>query len=95
VVYTIGHRDSYLEYLSRPEPCMKLGRRGPADPRGPGYPGGSVWETAGDARRHCPAGYDVFGVAAEWRVDTEPSRGGPWDDLLVDSGIVRLVPRSP
>ena len=72
---------------------MKLGRRGPEDPRDPGYPGGSVWETAGDARRHCPAGYDVFGVAAEWRVDTEPSRGGPWDDLLIDSGIVRLAPR--
>jgi hypothetical protein len=91
MIYTIGHRDSYLEYLSRPEPCMKLGRRGPDDPWNPGYPGGSAWETAADAWSHCPEAYWVFVVEAEWRADTEPSQDGPWDDLLVDSRIVGPV----
>lgn len=95
IIYTIGHRESYLEYLSRPCPCVKLGRRGPDDPRHPGYPGGAVWETAADAWRHCPEGYWVFGVEASWRADTEPSRDGPWDDLLADSRVVGPVPPRP
>jgi len=77
MIYTIGHKASYFEYLSRPEPCLKA-------------VGGSVWKTKEDAQKHCNENYEVFGVVAEWRVDTKPNKNGQWDDLLVNSEIVKL-----
>lgn len=90
MIYTIGHTESYREYLrDSTNPHIKLGRRGHDDPDNPNYEGGSAWETEDEALAACPEGFDVFGLNARWRVDTAPSGHG-WDNLLVDSEFFEL-----
>jgi hypothetical protein len=53
------------------------------------YSGGSVWRTHNEALRNCPESYTVFAVIADWDKDTAPSKDGPWNDLLVDSLLIK------
>lgn len=85
MIYTIGHEESYTRYFREQERPLKLGRN-----RRDGYPGGSVWETEEEARAHCPDGYQVYGLFADWEADTEPSKEGDWHDLLVNAELVQL-----
>jgi hypothetical protein len=85
MIYCIGKEEAYERYFQEQERPHKSGRN-----LQDGYPGGSVWEAEEDARNHCPAGYQVYGVLAHWRIDTEPSKVGNWDDLLIDAELVQL-----
>jgi hypothetical protein len=84
MIYCIGHRESYERYFAEQEQPEKMGRT--AD-----YQGGSVWLTLEEALAHCPDGFAVYGVLAEWDRDTQPSADGPWHDLLVHSRLVRVA----
>lgn len=85
MIYCIGKEDAYEQMFQEIGHHYKLGRNVEH-----GYPGGSVWETEEDARKHCTSGYTVYGVKANWRIDTEPSKEGNWDDLLIDAEVVQL-----
>jgi hypothetical protein len=86
VIYCIGKEELYEQYFQDQARPHKAGRNVKSE-----YPGGSVWETEEDARKHCPEGYQVYGVLAHWRIDTEPSKDGNWDDLLIDAELVQLT----
>lgn len=86
MIYTIGLTESYLSYFADQGRPRKKGRSG-------FYPGGSVWQTREAAEEHCPRGYSVFGVLAEWGTQTAPSLVGDWHDLLVDADLVLLGER--
>lgn len=84
MIYTVGHKASYDRYLREQGPqCYKRGPRGD-------YPGGSVWRTVEEAEHHAPEGYAVYGVIADWELDTTPSSRGDWHDLLHDARIVSV-----
>ena len=84
MIYTIGHQKSYELYFEEQGTPRKLGRT-------KDYGGGSCWQTKDEAQKHCPEGYSVYGVMADWDRDTEPNReGGSWHDLLVTSDLVKL-----
>ncbi len=83
MIFTIGHTESYKQYLSKQEKCMKLGRT-------ENYRGGSVWQTKEEAEKFCPVDYSVYGLKADWNKDTEPNPNNCWSDLLYDREIVDL-----
>lgn len=85
MIYTIGRTKNYERYLDEYSRPRKLGRT-------KRYRGGSVWDTREKAQRYADKypGYRVYGVLAEWNNQTEPSKVGPWHDLLADSILVRL-----
>ena len=83
MIYTIGHTESYHRYFEEQGTPSKKGRT-------EDYSGGSVWKTIEDAEKHCPKGYSVFGMIADWDKDTEPSKDGDWNDLLIDADLVKL-----
>lgn len=61
-------------------------------PGPPNYPGGYAFRTVEDAQARIDeisnGEYAVFGLEAEWGVDTEQSTNGPWHRLLRDARIV-------
>lgn len=84
MIYTVGERNTYDRYIAEDANPRKKGRVGQ-------YCGGSVWEDPTEAARHAPLGYGVYGVIANWELDTSPSlSGGPWHDLLVDARILHV-----
>ena len=83
MIYTIGHEESYTRYFHEQGRPLKLGRKEDC-------PGGSVWKTEEEARKHCLDGYQVYGVMADWEADTEPSQEGDWHDLLINAELVQL-----
>ena len=84
LIFTIGHTESYERaFRDRPEGLQKKGRTR-------GYPGGSVWNSYDEAFLHRSPGYSVYGIIADWNRDTEKSEGNDWNDLLVDSKLVRF-----
>lgn len=85
MIYTVGETEIYLKSFVNvyPERPRKLGRS-------ECYEGGSVWKTYEEAMNHCPKGYSVFGVNANWDNDTTPSNDGDWNNLLVDSELIIL-----
>ena len=85
MIYTIGHEESYDRYFREQGRPLKLGRNGRKD-----YPGGSVWETEEEAREYCSKGYQVYGLLADWKTDTEQSKDGDWHDLLINAELVQL-----
>ena len=88
MIYTIGRTSAYEQsFIENPE-VYKLGR---TVIDGKFYPGGSVWKTIRDAQSHCPEGFSVYGVMADWDKDTEGNEENSWNDLLVDSRLCRLV----
>jgi len=83
MIYTIGNIESYERYfLESPIPRKAQG--------------GSVWSTQAAAQAHCNEHYRVYGVIAEWNVDTAPSKeeGADWHDLLRAADLVRLKHRA-
>jgi hypothetical protein len=90
MIYTIVRREDYLKTLAE-SPDGSVYKVGQGD----GYPGGSVWKTYGEAAyyartNHYQGEYLVFGVKAEWGVDTAPNPLAYWHDLLVDAELVVL-----
>lgn len=103
MIYTIGHRDYYSARIRESQeigvPFRKLGEQWDAYPCDDGmvhvhlrYPGGYAFRTVEDAQARIDEAFDiryaVFGLEAEWGVDTEQSRNGPWHRLLRDARIV-------
>lgn len=86
MIYTIGHTISYEQYFleQHPEGPHKKGRDAT-------YPGGSMWSTFEEAQTNCPADYSVYGVEADWEIDTVPSLAGSWHDLLKDSKLIKIL----
>jgi len=93
MIYTLGHRPSYEEGLTKSEaagkPFKKVGRK-------EDYQGGSVWRTREGVEAYLKANahrlhdYAVYGVEADWERDTAPNPEHPFHDLLVDAPLVRL-----
>ena len=85
MIYTIGNTKSYMRLFANHDKPRKMGRNDD-------YPGGSVWQTRGEAQAHADSrpGYSVFGVLADWDFNTEPSAMGDWNDLLVNAELVVL-----
>jgi hypothetical protein len=81
MLYTIGRADAYREYqeLARLEGVEFQKAEG-----------GSVWRTIMGVLAHCPPGYAVWEVDANWERDTRPNpEGEPWNDLTRDARLVR------
>lgn len=85
MIFTVGRTEAYEQYFREQSVPMKRGRDDD-------YEGGSVWRTASEASAAAPAGYSVYGVDADWSVDTAPSPTGPWRSLLRDAALIRVDP---
>lgn len=85
MIFTLGHTESYERYFQEQGTPQKMGARPDED-----YPGGSVWRTRESAERHRQPDFSVYGVRADWEIETTPSAEGDWHDLLVDADLVRL-----
>lgn len=83
MIFTIGYTESYERYFIEQKQPRKLGRTND-------YVGGSVWRTFEEAKLNCPDSYSVYGVLANWETETEPSKDGNWNDLLITSDLVQL-----
>lgn len=84
MIYTMGNPVVYEPLFDNPEPPRKTGRK-------EGYPGGCTWKTYQEAAMVAAIyGYKVYGVVADWDKDTEPNENGKWNDLLVDSILIKL-----
>lgn len=94
MIYTIGNTQLYERHFSEQTTPHKMGRR-ERDESGNSHPGGSVWQTVEEARQHCPPGFAVYGVLADWATQTLPSPGNDWHDLQIDAPLVQLPTSSP
>lgn len=91
MIYTVGHEANYREAITQYGTIQKLGKD-------QDYTGGVVFETIADAERYLrqvdhESDWCVWGVDADWQIDTEPSAVGWWHFLLVDKDIVDLRKR--
>lgn len=90
MIYTVGLRRTYEEYLKFCSSPCKLGQCMEGNER---YPGGSVWQTRKEAQdyleRTKQPDFAVYGVLADWDTQTEPSEN-EWNNLLVTSPLVSL-----
>lgn len=89
MIYTIGHKDSYL-VAEMEGTVTKVGKL----PDG-SYPGGVAFKSYIDAARYirdhprtCD-GFTVFGLEADWEEETEPG-DEVYNHLLVDSRVIFL-----
>ena len=96
MIFTIGLRERYELAFTLIKPVNKLGKG--VDRRGTPYGGGWVWESEADARAFIAAkeyfDREVYGVLADWDLDTEQIPGEPYRRLLRDSEMVQLAPAS-
>lgn len=90
MIYTIGRVTSYERALDEHKDVKKSGKSDD-------YEGGWVWKTyeeaLTEAKKHDIAGvsqYKVYGVKANWDTDTEHHGNNHYNNLLVDSIIVRV-----
>lgn len=99
MIYTLGHRKSYLRGLAeavREKPLLKIGWYRSSD--GVVYPGGSVWNTPEEVWTHIDVEgerlkeFSVFEIDAEWEGGTLLSPN-PWRDLAKSSPIIREIAR--
>ena len=93
MIYTIGHRKSYLQSFRDYGEVTKIGRK--ADLHGEPYIGGYAFKTLDDANKRIREAYPdrdfiAFGLEAKWDEDTTPSKDGWWHHLLVDSYVTLL-----
>lgn len=90
MIYTIGRHESYERYFIEQGCPQKLGK---GLHNGLPYPGGSVWKTYQGANDYCQSHpeYQVYGVIADWEIDTEPAYGET-HSLLKTSPLVQLPP---
>ena len=102
MIYTLGHRKSYLRGLAEAteeKPLLKTGWYISSD--GVVYPGGSVWETPEEVWVHIDAEgehleeYSVFEVDAEWEGGTLLTLlPNFWRNLAKSSPIIREIIRA-
>ena len=85
MIYTVGNTESYEKYFKEQKYPKKKGKDFES-----GYEGGSVWKTESEARKHCSSGYSVYGVEAEWEKDTESIDNQEWNNLMIDSLLIKL-----
>ena len=95
MIYTIGHKQSYLLAIanSAEGKIYKVGRRQPSADYPDGYEGGYALETKEDAERlieqnYKNQGYVVFGLQADWAKGAIPADDGWWRNLKSDAEIV-------
>jgi hypothetical protein len=84
VIFTIGRKLAYEAALN--DPTAKPMKAGKSED----YEGGWVWKTPEGARKHCPPGFIVYGVKADWKKDTELGPDGKHQVLKRDAEFVRL-----
>jgi len=91
MIFTLGNKKVYEEVFNQMdqsrEYCKKFGKTS-------SYIGGSVWKTYSDAlsykEKNKLDNFDVYGVVASWKDDTEENEHGEFNNLLRDSRLVRL-----
>lgn len=83
MIYTIGDRTLYDPLFDEGAPSIQ-GLTSTSE-------GGMVFITYEEAEEHCPHGYTVYGVDADWYNDTTPSPGDPWNTLIVTSKLIKLL----
>lgn len=91
MIYTIGAREAYDRYLKdQGAGCEKLGRT-------TDYEGGRVWKTREEAESALREGFAVYGVLADWDVDTAPDSvaGISSRRLVRTSQIVAILDAAP
>lgn len=92
MIYTLGRRSVYEDVFEKMnqsrEYCKKFGKTST-------YDGGSVWKTYEEALKYKIQNnlhdYDVYGVIANWKEDTEPNEHGEFNNLIRDSRLIRLT----
>lgn len=89
MIYTIGHEGNYLANIEKYGTIHKLGKTDD-------YSGGYAFKTREDARRRIDEkypnrGFAVFGLKADWNLDTVPSDDGWWRNLIRDAEIVVMA----
>jgi hypothetical protein len=92
MIYTIGHRESYEkgfeEFKYNLEDFKKMGKC-------LGYVGGSVFRTHDDAKAFLKNSniddFEVYGVEADWLLDSEENEHGEFNNLLVDAQLIKLL----
>ncbi len=84
MIYTVGHSKSYRQCAEDHGEVFKLGRNTE-------YMGGICFETYNDAQQYIKEfnhpNWEVFGLLAEWGVDTDPD-DQYWHSLLVNKEII-------
>ncbi len=91
MIYTIGYAEHYEKQFKESEaqgkPLIKIGRT--ID-----YNGGSVWRTREEAQSYLDGRgmheYSVYGVLADWDRDTEGNKYHSFNNLLVNSELVKI-----
>jgi hypothetical protein len=91
LIYTLGRKSVYEEVFNKidqsKEYCKKFGKTST-------YDGGSVWKMYEEALNYKIKNnlndFDVYGVVASWKDDTEENEHGNFNNLLRDSRLVRL-----
>lgn len=82
MIYTIGHRQSYLDAIADHGVIVKM-------------PGGYAFNTIDDALRRIEeenevGNWCVWGLEADWCYDTEPDPTGWWHLLNKEANIIQL-----
>uniref|UniRef100_A0A6M3KUP0 Uncharacterized protein n=1 Tax=viral metagenome TaxID=1070528 RepID=A0A6M3KUP0_9ZZZZ len=80
MIYTIGHEENYLSVAREYGKIIKLGKCGSCERFPNGYEGGYAFRTAEEAQERIEEayhgmGFAVFGLEADWEIDTEPACG--------------------
>ena len=93
MIFTIGHKKSYLQAIAENGSIKKLGKC--ILTSGEPYTGGYAFLTQADAQRRIDEayperGFAVFGLDADWDKDTIRTDGKWWHSLLRDAEIVVL-----
>ncbi len=96
MIYTIGHRETYLSAIAESPDgvLLKSGKILPCAESPNGYSGGYAFQSVSDAERrinerYALDGYTIFGLKADWKIDTEKNHAGEWwHNLINDSEIV-------
>lgn len=77
MIYTVGRKDIYEPYLAN-DPNPRKGKTG------------SVWQTKEEAAVYAKDGFQVYGVMADWNLDTAPDGDEHWHQLLTPAKLVRV-----
>ena len=82
MIYTVGKIDIYENYLDT-DPDAAKGKTG------------SVWQTLEDIQKYVNGNsslrnFRVYGVEADWELDTEIIEGENWRSLIRSAKLVRL-----
>lgn len=96
MIYTIGHKENYLKAIAQEGVIYKTGKIPVGDSECPdGYPGGYAFHTFEDAQRGLQEEdkhnkWTIFGLDAQWGIDTQQATDGWWHNLLKDAPIIVL-----